>query len=354
MKILQIITLADLGGAQSVLINLSEKLIADGHNVIVVSESEGPMWDILSEKVIKIKIKSLQRSINPIKDFITTVKLHKLYRKYNPDVIHLHSSKIGLLGRLAFPKSKIIYTVHGFDSIRIANPKFLFLERLLKKRAKYIVAVSQYDFKYLHKEKIDKNICCIYNGVSDHILRKKIVPSNLFAGINSKYDFIILAIARLSAQKKFDLFCEIASLLNNKSIAFIWIGNQYQPDDIPENVYCLGSIKNAYQYIPFVDLCILPSNYEGLPISIIESLIFSKPVIASNVGGISEILDGTNGFALENKPELFVDRIMFYLQNKEAYNLACEAVRKTYEDKFTVEQMCTKYLSLYQSIVNSR
>jgi hypothetical protein len=171
MKILQVITLADLGGAQSVLINLSESLVSDGHDVIVVSELEGPMWDILSEKIEKIKIKSLQRSIHPVKDLKTILQLRRLYKQYKPDVVHLHSSKIGLLGRLAFPKSKIIYTVHGFDSIRIAYRKFLFVEKLLSYRTKYIVGVSQYDYNNFISEKLGKNnISYIYNGIIDYSL----------------------------------------------------------------------------------------------------------------------------------------------------------------------------------------
>jgi glycosyltransferase involved in cell wall biosynthesis len=168
MKILQVITLADLGGAQSVLINLSNRLIEDGHDVIVASESEGPMWDVLPDTIRKVKIKTLQRSINPLKDFQTVLHLWNLYRKYKPDIVHLHSSKIGLLGRLAFPKSKIIYTVHGFDSIRIANRIFMTLERLLSRRAQYIVGVSRYDYDWLIVEKIKSNVGYIYNGVTDY------------------------------------------------------------------------------------------------------------------------------------------------------------------------------------------
>jgi hypothetical protein len=171
MKVLQVITLADLGGAQSVLINLSECLINDGHEVIVVSESEGPMWDILPDAIKKIKIKSLQRSIDFWKDLKVVIQLRKIYRQYRPDVIHLHSSKIGLLGRLAFPKSKVVYTVHGFDSIRIAYRKFLLIEKLLSNQAKYIVGVSQYDYNNFISEKLKKdNISYIYNGVTDYSL----------------------------------------------------------------------------------------------------------------------------------------------------------------------------------------
>jgi hypothetical protein len=170
MKILQAITLADLGGAQSVLINLCTCLINDGHEVIVVSELEGQMWDILPDDIKKIKIKNLQRSIHPLKDLRVILQLRKIYKQYNPDVIHLHSSKMGLLGRLAFPKSKIIYTVHGFDSIRVAYRKFLFFEKLLSRRTKYIIGVSQYDYNNFISEKLSKNnISYIYNGIIDYM-----------------------------------------------------------------------------------------------------------------------------------------------------------------------------------------
>jgi glycosyltransferase involved in cell wall biosynthesis len=177
---------------------------------------------------------------------------------------------------------------------------------------------------------------------------------SFFYEIKSKYDFSILSIARISSQKRFDLFCEIAGLLKNQNIAFVWIGNQYLPENLPENVYCLGSVKNAYQYIPFIDLFILTSNYEGLPVSIIEALVFGKPVLASNVGGISEILDGINGFALDNDPALFVEKILFYLNDKESYTAACKAARKTYENKFTVNHMYHAYLSLYENIISNK
>jgi hypothetical protein len=171
MKILQVITLADLGGAQSVLINLSECLINDGHEVIVVSESEGPMWDILPDGIKKIKINSLQRSVDFRKDLKVVLQLRKIYRQHKPDVIHLHSSKTGLLGRLAFPKSRIIYTVHGFDSIRIAYRKFLFVEKLLSGRAKHIIGVSRYDYNNFITERLsERNISYIYNGVTDYSL----------------------------------------------------------------------------------------------------------------------------------------------------------------------------------------
>jgi glycogen synthase len=100
-----------------------------------------------------------------VNDVLTLLCFWKLYLQYKPDIIHLHSSKAGILGRLAFPKSKIVYTVHGFDSIRLAYRKFLPLERFLQRRCKAIVGVSHYDENNLKDEHITHNIVCVYNGI---------------------------------------------------------------------------------------------------------------------------------------------------------------------------------------------
>lgn len=347
MKILQAITLADLGGAQSVLINLANKAVEDGHDVYVVSEENGAMWDLLSPKVHKIKVKELQRSISPVNDFKAYLALKKIYRQIKPDVIHLHSSKIGALGRLAFPKEKIIFTVHGFDSVRLANPKFLIIEKLLKSRVKKIVAVSEYDKVILKEEGIDKSVVTIYNGIQDIDADKKLSPTVDFETLRKDYK-IVMCIARLSPQKKFDLFCEIAEKMRGEKLKFVWIGNKEDVKPVSDNIMMLGEISDAKDYLRYADLFILPSNYEGLPISIIESLAYRKPVIASNVGGVSEILNGTNGFALENDADLFVEKIKHVLMDEVRYEQFCANARDTYESHFTIDQMYDSYISLYK------
>lgn len=354
MKILQVITLADLGGAQSVLINICRELVEAKHNVLVVSEIEGPMWDCLDDRIEKQTIPSLQRAISPIADYKTLIALRKIYRTYRPDVIHLHSSKIGLLGRLAFPSQRIVYTVHGFDSIRLAFRKFLALERILQTCCRYIVGVSKYDVEGMQREGIDKNVVCIYNGVVDYSKYNNYDEANIKSAIlevKSKSTFTVLSVARLAKPKRFDLFCEVAARMEPDGASFIWIGNTYLPENLPSNVYCMGSCKDAYQYMQFSDLTVLISDYEGLPISIIETLLYGKPVVASAVGGISEILDGSNGFAVDNDVDTFEERIKYFMNNKNAYDHACHQARITYESKFTVSKMSAAYMALYNNIL---
>ena len=119
-------------------------------------------------------------------------------------------------------------------------------------------------------------------------------------------------------------------------------------------MFCLGEIPNASSLNRYINLSILPSNYEGLPISIIESLSFSKPVVASDVGGISEILNGENGFAVNNTIEAFKEKIVFYKNNKDEYKKACLAARKSYEKMFTLNEMIDRYTEVYKQIANQK
>ena len=82
----------------------------------------------------------------------------------------------------------------------------------------------------------------------------------------------------------------------------------------------MGNIPNAGMYNSIADLFLLPSNYEGLPMVILEAMSFGKPVVASDVGGISEIVTNDwNGYALRNEASLFAEKIKYILENEEVY-----------------------------------
>lgn len=271
--------------------------------------------------------------------------MKKIYKKYQPDIIHLHSSKAGLLGRIAFPRHKIVYTVHGFDSIRLAYKKFLPIEKHLQRRCSSIVGVSKYDETNLLNEGIDHNVTFVYNGIYE----PNLLNTDPFSDI-SQYKYKVLCIARLSPQKNHQLFIDTAQRLPD--CAFIWIGNQNEPDfKYPENVFFRGNIKGAGSYTKYADLFYLPSNYEGLPMVIIEALSMGTPVVASSVGGITELLDGSNGWAMENDPDVMANAIRKYLSlsEKEKQDISYNA-RQTFLSKFTVDKMAEGYLDIYNTI----
>lgn len=155
--------------------------------------------------------------------------------------------------------------------------------------------------------------------------------------------------SKIVPPKNSSLFVEIARQL--PEYAFIWIGNQHEVDgDLPGNVFFMGNLPNAGAYNQFVDLFILPSNYEGLPMVIIEAMSFGCPVVASDVGGINEIVvNDWNGYTVENNVRLFVDKIKYILENRAVYERFSRNAKEQFEKKLTVEKMASAYITIYRS-----
>lgn len=349
MLIFHVITLSSVGGAQSVVVNLANDQVSE-NAVCVISSASGNVWQALDPRVRVIRISQLRREIS-WRDLIVLLKLFYYRFRLRPDVVHLHSSKMGALGRIAFPARKIVYTVHGFDSIRVANRKFLRVEKALKGRCAHIVGVSRYDENNLKAEGIVRGVGCIYNGIDDKSAEGS---SAVDAGAREKigrikrqYDKVIVCIARDDLQKKIDLFIEIAARM--PQYAFVWIGNRYE-HAAGDNVYLMGQIPMAYQLLDLADLFLLTTNYEGLPMCIIEAMAYGLPVVASDVGGIPELLDGTNGYAVENDSLKMAETIRTILSDPELYGRLSAGARKDYERRFTVDRMSGGYSELYKAI----
>jgi len=353
VKIFQVITVSEFGGAQTIVASLAEG-INNGHEIFILYGGDGEAWQHLKgEHIHLIKINEHRKEIS-LKDISLFFKLFRLKLKYKPDIIHLHSSKMGVLGRIVFNPKKVVLTMHGFDSVRKAFRKFLIVEKTLKNRAAKIIGVSQYDVDCLREEGISNNVELVYNGVADHFLGDEGLTetpliSEQIKEIKKKYTHAVMCISRISQQKKFDLFKDIAR--EKSEYAFIWIGNKSSVKDVPSNVFCLGEAYMAYQYLKYADIFILPSNYEGLPMSILEALSYRVPVVASSVGGIPEVLDGSNGFAVENTVSDFTDK-MDYILSKDNHERMRNNARESYLKKFTIDKMVSGYISIFKGIYN--
>lgn len=340
MKILQIITLSELGGAQSVVINLANDLSRKNEVIVAAGEGDGKMWQALNENIEKVHIQHLKRALSPVSDFFTILSFIRLYYKYRPDIIHLHSSKVGILGRIVFPNKKTVYTVHGFDSIRIAYRRYLPIEKFFQKKCKAIVGVSNYDRQNLWDEGITNNVYRVFNGIYQP-------QGDVAMKVAHGYAKKILCIARVAKPKRFDLFLETAKML--PQYAFIWIGNQEEMENLPKNVFCLGNIPNAGIYNKEIDLFMLASDYEGLPMVILEAMSFGKPVVASQVGGISEVIEnGVNGYTVDNTAKAFADKIQYVLEDDYVYKFFSANTLHRFNESLTVDKMVKAYMYIYQ------
>jgi len=353
MKIFQIITVSEYGGAQTIVANLVKTLSSE-HELFVLYGGDGEAWNALGNNFTKIKLNNHRKEVS-IRDIGLLLKLYYYRFKYNPDVVHLHSSKMGVLGRIVFSRKKTVYTVHGFDSIRKAFKRFLIVERFLKNSAYKIIGVSQYDVDSMREEGIYKNVECIYNGVTDQYLEQVEIKDRITTELDKlqlSYSKTVMCISRISKQKKFDLFLDIAKRM--PQYAFVWIGNKKEVHNVPSNVFCLGEAHLACSYLKYADLFILPSNYEGLPMSLLEALAFGVPVVASAVGGITEVLDGQNGFAVNNDINLFTEKIEYILSDENIKKSMSIHARQSYLANFTIEKMVDGYKSVFNAIVANK
>ena len=346
MKILQVITRTDAGGAQMVVALLANELVHKGHDVTVVAGcGDGTIWKWVDKKVKRVECLSLCREISFFNDIKTIANLKKIHEAINPDIIHLHSSKAGFLGRLVFPRKKTVFTVHGFDRIGLGRK---LLEYAMQYRCSAIVGVCKNDLRNLLSAGISRNVTYVFNGIE----KPTGVKPDLWH-IPQTYKKVILCIARLEPQKNHKLYYEVARLL--PEYAFVWIGNTMPVNNHPQNVFFLGTLPSASLYCQLCDVFCLPSNYEGLPMTIIEAMSYEKPVVSSNVGGISEIVrNDINGYVLDNEALLFSSKIQYIIETPGVYEKMSRNARTIFETELTVENMTNSYVNIYEKIVANK
>ena len=196
----------------------------------------------------------------------------------------------------------------------------------------------------LHSEGIFANTHLVYNGVD--------VPQqqpSATVSFPTGYAKTVLCIARVAKPKRHDIFIECAKRL--PQYAFVWIGNLDPVDNVPDNVFFLGNIPNAAAYCKQADLFVLPSNYEGLPIVILEAMCQGKAIVASNVGGISEmVIDNKNGFAVPNDITVFAEKIQYILSNDSVQKQFSDYSLQLYKNRFTNQKMVEGYLKIYTEV----
>lgn len=369
LRILHIVTNADLGGAPRVVTELANRAVRDGHICAAASVPDGPFWEHLDPRVERLPLSHLRRELDPVQDPAAVIELVRLFKRWKPDIIHLHSSKASALGRFAalfasLPAARripTIYTIHGFDTILKTHRKFLPMERVLACYTSAIVPVSAYDQKNLREAGVRGNIRLIHNGASDRLgeVANPVVAARI-AAARAHGAVIVLSIARLEPPKRFDLFLDVARSFASADpvaaakVAFFWIGN-VQPVDqagLPPNVEMLGEVPEAGNCINLCDIFLLLSAYEGLPMSVLEALSCAKPVVASNVGGLAEAVgtDGKAGVLVPNDVDAVVKALSRLAVDPALRTAMGRAARKRYEAGFSAETMWRAYLTLYQNL----
>lgn len=289
------------------------------------------------------------RSIHPVKDFKSLLALKKIVHQHQPDVMHLHSSKAGALGRLAFPCSnnmRILYSprAYGFLQQNLSKPKkqiYYLLEKILGKTCHTTVACGEAEYQLA--KRFAKQTILIKNAVDISYLEKH-------SKQNNKYKKITIASSgRISEQKNFPLFVEVAKQFLKTDIRFLWVGGDAPSDiELPENVTVTGWVNQdeAINYISQSHIYIQTSLWEGLSLTVLEAMGMGLPVVISDAVGNAEMVnEGEDGYVCAS-----VEDYVKHIKALSADKAHREALSKNAKAKIEAEYSYKKSKKLWQDL----
>lgn len=351
-------TNADLAGAPnhvySLITSLKQKV-----NFIAVFGERGKISDRLYSQGINIEIVEQMRSqISPIRDLITFFKLLKLTRKVRPNIIHAHSSKAGMHARLLsfFLGIPCIYTVHGWGW-RGLSPFGAKLVRLIEhilslvSLQNYIYVSASVENEAIETLKISKEKgLVIYNGI--HPLQSsRAIPTNCLK---------IIMPARVSAAKDHESLIRAFEQLSFPS-RLILCGAETDSKEFMQNIQiwaprkyheinCLGVVEDMEALLGACDVLALISNFEALPISIIEAMSLGMAIVGTNVGGVPElIINESTGLIVDSKDIDGIENALYKLNDFNFRERLGSNARVYFESKFTLDRMKEKVFNAYKS-----
>lgn len=354
MTILHVVTRSEQGGAQTVVRTLAEHSAARGHRVVVASGSEGDgaAWRGAAAGIEFRVVRSLRRAVRPLADSNACLELAALDREISPDVVHIHTSKAAALARLAFrqPRRNIVYTMHGYDQLRVANRGFLAVDRALRSRCAAIVAVSASDREAMVRDGYG-DVYLIPNGSEEPTMRPADAVSVRIEALRAGGRKIVLVVARDAKPKRIDLARAIGAGLPDGATV-VWVGN-LEPAPPGPGIVFLGNAPAASGLLPLADVFLLPSDHEGMPMSVLEALAAGVPVVASAVGGVPEVLAHGGGVAVPNDPSAMASAIRRYLEDPLARRSASQDAFRNWTERYSARAMVDAYLEIYRTIEGS-
>ncbi len=340
IKVVHIITKLELGGAQINTIYTYKNLNPEEFDAYLVCGHGGLLTNKIEKRDRFIIIENLQREINPVKDLKTFFQVFKVLKKINPDIVHTHSSKAGIIGRMIAFILKvpvIIHSVHGFSfspfQSFLKRNFFMVSEKIVSKLTTHFIFVSNDDIKLAKQKKLVKdNYTLIRSGFQIGRFSKK---SSGLTYIRKKYnikdkDFVCGVIAPFKPQKGLFHLIEIASMIlkKRKDIIFFIAGDGKLREEIEHRLKKKGILENfrlpGFMFdienaIDIFDIGISTALWEGLPQSLIQMRLKKKPIVASNISGNIEVIKhNKNGYLIDVFDyRKFSEKILFLVNNKK-------------------------------------
>lgn len=376
LNVLHIITKLELGGAQKNALYIAGLLDKERYNLSLLSANKG----ILVADALKISgvnptfLPTLERPINPVKDFLTLIRLVRFIKDKKFDIVHTHSSKAGILGRWAARLAGvpvIVHTIHGWGFHHGQNPLarrfFIFLERVTAKITDKLIAASESDIK--------NGLAAGIAAQEKYTLIRYGIPIREFTDcrvdvrkkkqeLGLKEDSPVVGmVACFKPQKAPEDFLKVAAMVKEglPETKFLLVGdgilrrklealrNQL---GLKNDVVFSGWRRDIPQILPVLGVFVLTSLWEGLPVVILEAMACGLPVVTTATSGAQELVrPGINGFvAALGDTQTMARKISLLLRDKAlSHKMGQEGKRLLDDPGFRVENMVKDVDGLYQN-----
>ncbi len=372
-RLLLVITKGVQGGAQQYVASLAAGFQARGWEVEVAMGVGDHLADWCRQQGIPVHRVALDNPINPPKDALAGHQLCQLMRRGRYDVVHINSTKAGIVGLEAARRARVpvrVFTAHGFRSTLLGTSWqrsfWTWMERRYLRPAHRVIAVSHYEREEcLRRGILDPGrIVTIHNGIS--LARvdagARVGRQRAELGLNAD-DLVVGTVARLDAAKGMQWWIRAAAVAaaQHPRARFVVIGEGPELHalrslaselGLGERVIWVGR-RTGVEYLPLFDVFMLTSLYEGLSIALLEAMAAGLPVVATRVGGNPELIaDGETGLLAPSRDVSALGHALNSLLADEPRRRAMgERARVRVERKFTEEQMVERVAALYAELM---
>ena len=366
MNILYVVTSLDVGGTQKMLYETIKNMDRNKYQTVVCSLKKGGIYNkIISEldvKIISLNMNDRSGLLNILFFIPSVLKLSKIIRKEKIDIVHSWLFQANIISRIS---ARLAGVNRVISSVRVMEQEKkwqLSIERITSNLCKKIIVNSRALKNFLLERNVadGEKIEVIYNGIE---VSENTDKRNIFKELGLKEnEKIIGTVGRLHKQKGIEYFLESAKIILPSvgfSLKFIIVGDGPERKKLESKARRLG-IKNevlftgiredAINLISIMDIFVLPSLWEGTPNVVLEAMLWGKPVISTEVGGVPELIENqVDGILVKpGNPVALADAVLQALKNeRESIQMGIRAKEKV-KKYFSIEKMVEQTEKLYQ------